>query len=151
MPRQLCWLNCSLIISFLFVPLKQLIDLHIKDWFSHVYLQYCPSASCSHCKQFSNCYQRHLKWGKKKAYGMILITHHLGGGKRRRQKNYLKISVFMRQHESMVPFLKLLKYNLELQGYCSKRRAESMISYKLKAYRKSTKKISEGSQSYQKE
>lgn len=56
----------------------------------------------------------------------------------------------MRQRESMVPFLKLLKYNLELQGYCSKRRAKSMISYKLKAYRESTKKISEGSQSYQK-
>ena len=50
----------------------------------------------------------------------------------------------------MVPFLKLLKYNLELQGYCSKRIAKSMISYKPKAYRKSTKKISEGSQSYQK-
>lgn len=88
---------------------------------------------------------------KKKSIWHDFNNSPFGGGERRRQKNCLKISVFMRQHESTVPFLKLLKYNLELQGYCSKRRAESMISYKLKAYRKSTKKISEGSQSYQKE
>ena len=88
---------------------------------------------------------------KKKSIWHDFNNSPFGGKKKRRQKNCLKISVFMRQCESMVPFLKLLKYNLELQGYCSKRRAKSMISYKLKAYRKSTKKISEGSQSYQKE
>lgn len=88
---------------------------------------------------------------KKKSIWHDFNNSPFGGKKKRRQKNCLKISVFMCQCESMVPFLKLLKYNLELQGYCSKRRAKSMISYKLKAYRKSTKKVSEGSQSYQKE
>lgn len=56
----------------------------------------------------------------------------------------------MPECESMVPFSKVLKHNLELQEYCSKRKAEGMISCKMKASRKRTKQISEDSQSYQK-